>query len=76
MLLITSRVVLQRLDTCCCSAGGSTVLFRPGAVNADDSVASMMAPAKASPNDSPNEPDGEFTPAASLTRSSEIGASV
>ena len=42
-------------------------------VNANDSVASMMAPANARPNDSPNEPAAEFTPAASLTRSSEIG---
>ena len=41
-----------------------------------ESVASMMAPANASPNDSPNEPAAEFTPAASLTRSSEIGDSV
>ena len=40
------------------------------------SVASMMAPANASPNDSPNDPAAELTPAASLTRSSEIGASV
>ena len=39
-------------------------------------VASMMAPANASPNESPNDPPAEFTPAASLTRSSEIGASV
>ena len=45
-------------------------------VNAIDNVASMIAPANASPNDSPNEPAAEFTPAASLTRSSEIGASV
>ena len=45
-------------------------------VKVNDSVASMMAPANASPNDSPNEPAAEFTPAASLTRSSEIGASV
>jgi hypothetical protein len=36
----------------------------------------MMAPAKASPNDSPNEPPAELTPAASLTRSSVIGDSV
>ncbi len=36
----------------------------------------MTAPANASPNDSPNEPAAEFTPAASLIRSSEIGASV
>ena len=41
-----------------------------------DSDASMIAPAKASPNDSPNDPPAEFTPAASLTRSSSIGASV
>ena len=39
-------------------------------------VASMMAPANARPNDSPNEPAAELTPAASLTRSSEIGESV
>ena len=45
-------------------------------VNASDSAASMIAPANASPNDSPNEPPAEFTPAASLTRSSEIGDSV
>ena len=41
-----------------------------------DSVASMIAPANARPNDSPNEPAAELTPAASLTRSSEIGESV
>ena len=45
-------------------------------VKVKESVASMMAPANASPNDSPNEPAAEFTPAASLTRSSEIGESV
>ena len=45
-------------------------------VKANESVASMMAPANASPNDRPNEPAAEFTPAASLTRSSEIGDSV
>ena len=36
----------------------------------------MIAPANARPKDSPNEPHAEFTPAASLARSSEIGASV
>ena len=41
-----------------------------------DSAASRMAPANASPNDRPNDPPAEFTPAASLTRSSAIGASV
>ena len=62
--------------TCCCSAGASTLLDSAMSVKAIDSVASMIAPANASPNDSPNEPAAEFTPAASLTRSSEIGASV
>ena len=42
-------------------------------VKATDRVASMIAPANARPNDSPNEPAAELTPAASLTRSSEIG---
>ena len=45
-------------------------------VKISDSDASMIAPANASPNDSPNEPAAEFTPAASLTRSSSIGDSV
>ena len=41
-----------------------------------ESDASMMPPANASPKDKPNEPDAEFTLAASLTRSSEIGDKV
>ena len=45
-------------------------------VNAIESVASMIAPENASPNDSPKDPAAELTPAASLTRSSEIGESV
>jgi hypothetical protein len=45
-------------------------------VKASDRVASMIAPVNASPNDRPNDPAAEFTPAASLTRSCEIGASV
>ena len=45
-------------------------------VNVNDSVASMIAPENASPNDRPNDPPAEFTPAASLTRSSVIGDSV
>ena len=36
----------------------------------------MIAPEKASPNESPNDPPAEFTAAASLTRSSSIGDSV
>jgi hypothetical protein len=43
-------------------------------VKLNASVASMMAPAKAKPKDSPNDPAAELTPAASLTRSSEIDA--
>ena len=45
-------------------------------VNDNDSVANMIAPAKANPNERPNEPPAEFTPAASLTRSSDTGDSV
>ena len=45
-------------------------------VNRKASVASMIAPAKARPKESPKFPAAEFTPAASLIRSSEIGASV
>ena len=52
------------------------MLFSAMSVKVMERVASMMAPANASPNDSPNDPPAEFTPAASLTRSSEIGASV
>ena len=76
VLVITSASSSSACATCCCSAGGSTVLDSAMAVNAIESVASMMAPANANPNDSPNDPAAEFTPAASLTRSSEIGASV
>ena len=36
----------------------------------------MIAPAKARPNDRPNDPAAELTPAASLTRSSVIGERV
>ena len=39
-------------------------------------AASIRPPATASPKDSPNDPAAEFTPAASLTRSSSIGANV
>ena len=46
------------------------------AVNENDSAASMIPPAIARPNERPNDPPAELTPAASLIRSSEIGASV
>ena len=45
-------------------------------VKVNASMASMTPPAIASPNDNPNDPAAEFTPAASLIRSSEIGARV
>ena len=45
-------------------------------MNAIDSAASMIAPVAASPKDRANEVMAELTPAASPTRSSEIGASV
>ena len=69
-------VVLERVGDLLLLGRGSTVLSSASLVNANESVASMIAPANASPNDSPNEPAAEFTPAASLIRSSEIGASV
>ncbi len=62
--------------TRCLSSGGSTVLASVRAVKVKARVASMIAPAKARPNESPNEPAAELTPAASLTRSSEIGERV
>ena len=53
-----------------------TELLSDLCVKATDRVASMMAPANASPKDRPNDPAAELMPAASLTRSSEIGPSV
>ena len=77
MLLITSASCSSTSATCCLlTAAGRTLLDFAMSVNAIDSVASMIAPAKARPNERPNDPQAEFTPAASLTRSSEIGASV
>ena len=73
MLLITSASCSSVFDTCCCWAGVSTVLESAMLVKLNERVASRMAPAKASPNERPNDPPAEFTPAASLTRSSEIG---
>ena len=73
VLLITSASCSSAWATCCCSAGASTVLEFAMSVKRIERVASMIAPAKASPNERPNEPPAEFTPAASLTRSSEIG---
>src|SRR3954471_10911560 len=72
----TSPSSSSAVATCCCSAGARTELDSARDVNSSDSVASMIAPAKARPNESPKEPAAELTPAASLTRSSEIGESV
>ncbi len=69
-------VVLERLATRSWSAGGSTELSSVSVVKDQESVASMIAPANASPNESPNEPAAEFTAAASLTRSSVTGERV
>jgi hypothetical protein len=44
--------------------------------NAIESAARRIAPVNASPTERPNEEIEELTPAASPTRSSEIGASV
>src|SRR3954453_843093 len=66
----------RAVATCCWSWDESTELDSARELNARASVASMMAPANARPNESPKDPAAELTPAASLTRSSEIGESV
>src|SRR3984885_199550 len=75
VLLTTSASCSRTLATCCRSGPESTVLEWAMLVKLTDSTASKMAPANARPNDRPNDPPAEFTPAASLTRSSETGAS-
>ena len=71
------RVVLEdRRRPAAARRAASTLLDSALFVKAIESVASMIAPAKASPNDRPKDPVAELTPAASPTRSSEIGASV
>src|SRR5262249_59125129 len=64
------------VDTLSCSLSDSTELDCAMWLNTSDSDASMIAPANASPNESPKDPPAELTPAASLTRSSSIGQSV
>ena len=76
VFVITSASCSRAVETCCCSAGSSTLLFSAMCVKATDRVANMIAPANASPKESPNDPAAELTPAASLTRSSVIGDSV
>ena len=76
MLLTTCASSSSVCAICCCWVEGITGLAFDMLVNASESVASMTPPATARPNDSPNDPDAEFTPAASLMCSSSIGASV
>ena len=73
---MTSASCSSAAATSCCCAGVSTALDSARFVKLKASVASMIAPANARPNESPNEPAAELTPAASLTRSSTIGDSV
>ena len=73
---MTSASFSSTAAMCCCWAGGITGCSSVRWVKLNDRAASMMPPAMASPNDNPNDPAAEFTPAASLTRSSAIGARV
>ena len=63
VLVMNSASSSSACATCSCSAGGMTVLAWVMAVKVSDRVASMIAPANARPNESPNEPAAEFTPA-------------
>ena len=76
MLLITSASSSSAVGDLLLVAAAAPCCRRASWVNAIESVASMIAPANASPNDRPKEPAAELTPAASLTRSSEIGERV
>ena len=76
MFVITSALCSSASATCSCWAGVRTSLDSAMCVKTSDSDASMIAPANARPNESPNDPPAELTPAASLTRSSSIGESV
>ena len=74
--LITCASCSSTSATCSFWAGARTVLASDLVENEIDSAASRIAPANARPTERPNEEIDEFTPAASPTRSSEIGASV
>ena len=76
VLLISWASSSNAVATCCASSGEKTSLDSARFVKLKASVASMTAPATARPNDRPNDPPAEFTPAASLMRSSSIGPSV
>jgi hypothetical protein len=76
VLLSTSASSSSASATCSWEAGGRTVLSCAFCVKTIESVASMIAPGEREPERQPEGPAAEFTPAASLTRSSEIGDSV
>ena len=76
VLLTTCASSSNVCAICCCCEEGITGLAFVMFVNASERVASRIPPATARPNDRPKDPDAEFTPAASLIRSSSIGASV
>ena len=76
VLLMTSASSSRAAAICSCWAAGMTSLFSVICVKLTDRAASMMPPAMARPKESPKDPAAEFTPAASLTRSSSTGASV
>ena len=76
MLLISWASSSRTAATCSLSSGGSTVLAFDIEVKANDREASITPPASARPKERPNDPAAEFTPAASLMRSPEIGARV
>jgi hypothetical protein len=59
VFVITSAFFSRPLETCVCSAGVSTLLEFAMLVKINESEASMIAPAKASPNERPNEPPAE-----------------
>ena len=61
---------------CCFWAGGIVWLSSTMRVKPNDRAASMIPPAIARPKDRPKDPAAEFTPAASLIRSSSTGARV
>ena len=73
---MTSASCSSAAAVACCCSGVRTVLDSARAVKLKLSAASMIAPANARPNDSPNDPAAELTPAASLTRSSTTGDNV
>ena len=76
LLLITSASSSRAALIWSFCAGGITVLSCTWLVKLNDSAASITPPATARPKDRPKLPEAEFTPAASLMRSSATGASV